>query len=334
MLTAVHIFNPETDYALALGRKTYNAPASIVRLRHDMALFPATFARQGDWIVVDNDLDKDCIFGSPFFHQAEEKQIEIIPLSNLAERIKRQGDNNVKILPWGWNHTLRQSFVNAGVSPLLLKTEEEIDTLRCLSHRRTAIKFQNSLRDMLPGLVIPIVREFTDAGSALEFYRKTGDVFFKLPWSSSGRGVIRAGSMDELKLEQWLKGGIRRQGAVMGEEAMQNAADFATEWECSDGEVRFLGLSLFETSPDGKYLGNVAASQKEIEQRIAKLATTWDAKIVDAQRKAIEQIIGPHYSGPVGIDMLAATDGSINPCIEINLRQTMGMAALIQNMNL
>ena len=33
------------------------------------------------------------------------------------------------------------------------------------------------------------------------------------------------------------------------------------------------------------------------------------------------------YVGPVGIDMLADKDGRVNPCVEINLRHTMGMTA-------
>ena len=39
--------------------------------------------------------------------------------------------------------------------------------------------------------------------------------------------------------------------------------------------------------------------------------------------------IAPHYDGPLGIDMIITTDHRLHPLIEINLRTTMGMAALL-----
>ena len=44
---------------------------------------------------------------------------------------------------------------------------------------------------------------------------------------------------------------------------------------------------------------------------------------------AIDDLIAPHYDGPVGIDMMLYWDENgriaLNPCVEVNLRMTMGM---------
>ena len=45
--------------------------------------------------------------------------------------------------------------------------------------------------------------------------------------------------------------------------------------------------------------------------------------------KALDSIIAPHYDGPLGIDMMFYKNENgeiaLNPCVEVNLRMTMGM---------
>jgi hypothetical protein len=44
---------------------------------------------------------------------------------------------------------------------------------------------------------------------------------------------------------------------------------------------------------------------------------------------AIDDLIAPHYNGYLGIDMMLYWDENgkiaLNPCVEVNLRMTMGM---------
>jgi hypothetical protein len=35
-----------------------------------------------------------------------------------------------------------------------------------------------------------------------------------------------------------------------------------------------------------------------------------------------------NYVGPFGVDMMALPDGKVHPCVELNLRKTMGHVAL------
>ena len=87
----------------------------------------------------------------------------------------------------------------------------------------------------------------------------------------------------------------------------------------------FLGYSVFHAAENGAYGYNIVESQERLVQRI------------DVDHTLLHALIDYHkihlaltaYRGPVGIDMLKTSDGSIHPCIEINLRMNMGILAIL-----
>jgi hypothetical protein len=48
----------------------------------------------------------------------------------------------------------------------------------------------------------------------------------------------------------------------------------------------------------------------------------------EIKQKIISNLDLGTYSGPFGIDMMIIKDGFLHPCVEINLRRTMGHVAL------
>lgn len=325
-MKVIHYFNPETDYALATGSRLYNPPASIVTLKRRMQLFPATFAGCGDFIAVDS-MEHVSAY-SEHYDMARQKRIEIIEVGGIRDLIDGGGLSDFEIRPWGWNHTLLHRMRASGIPEEFLKSDREIDRLRELAHRRTSIEMQKQISRHLDGYEIPAVLECYTLESALSFLHRHGDAYFKMPWSSSGRGVIHASDFPTSRLCEWIAGGIKKQGSIMAEKAFDKSCDFATEWICRRGKTEYLGLSVFQTTGSGRYAGNIIETQQQLWKRIERLSNEWDIKIIEAQRNALDEIISPYYDGPVGIDMLATNDGRINPVVEINLRQTMGMAAL------
>lgn len=324
---SIHIFNPDTDYALAAGRKIYSPPAKIVAIRKSMALFPATFAAPEDMILLLDNLSPDQIKSSPYFHVASEKNLKIVWLQDIADMVS-VSKSEISIRPWGWNHTLFRTLCRAGVPEELLKSQQKIDSIRALSHRRTAIPFRKSLEMSLPDIEIDHAVELFTVEDAIDFGEEHPGAYFKAPWSSSGRGVVNSFELTGQGLKEWMSGCIRRQGSILGEIGRVRAGDFASEWWCAKGDARFLGLSVFKTSGRGRYLGNIKASQQDLEKMISGFSPLWNSRIIEAQKVALDSIIAPYYDGPVGIDMFASCEGNINPCVEINLRQTMGHAAL------
>lgn len=336
----VFIFNPETDYALAAGNVRYNPPAKILRLRKDLQLIQAFVATKGDIIGVTQDFDVKAYPYPSHLEMVSEKELSLIPIQELPYSLQKDSDSsnynqstsqlrsNFRVIPWGWNHSLRSELLSIGLDSTLLPTETEIETLRNLSHRHTTIPFQQKLQKLLPDMEIPIAKEFESVNEALEYTDNCEEVYFKAPWSSSGRGVVTSKSLSKEKLKEWIGGFIKKQGSVMGEKGFDRKADFATEWICKKGEASFMGYSLFNTTSEGRYIGNATISQEDIIKTISRYSTDWNNDIVEAQRKALNEIISPLYKGPVGIDMLIDTTGRINPCVEINLRMTMGMINL------
>lgn len=99
------------------------------------------------------------------------------------------------------------------------------------------------------------------------------------------------------------------------------------------GQVRYLGLSLFHTQ-NGAYTGNILASEDEKQEMISRYVSI---ELLDAVREKICSYLGAlykgRYAGPFGVDMMVVRGEDeqhflLNPCVEINLRRTMGHVAL------
>lgn len=303
-----------------------------------MALFPATYAEPGDTIVVPATFPDGYMEKSSYYNLVERKELIVIKVSSelglcLDHYIDSNGKLKAEMLPWGWNKSLRNMLVKSGVAAAYLKTEREIESIRSLSHRRTTIPFQRLLASLLPNIEVKIANEFFNETEAMDYAAAHIGCYFKMPWSSSGRGVICSAGMSEVKLREWIHGAISRQGSVMGEHGYDRKADFASEWWCRGGKAEYMGPSLFDTSAGGRYQGNLSMTSDEISERLDIMSSQWHDDILSAQQNAIERLIAPYYNGPLGIDMLVDKDGNINPCVEINMRMTMGMANILKHRN-
>ena len=167
---------------------------------------------------------------------------------------------------------------------------------------------------------------------ARKYCSEHGDTLLKLPWSSSGRGQIRVnGGHDFVAREQAVAGAIRRYGFLTGEPFHRNkTVDLAHLFEAKGGVVKYVGLSLFATEANGDYAGNTLASgtglRKMLEADFPGIGMKLDA-LAEAQRGALENLTGSDYEGPMGVDMMILSDGTIVPAVELNLRMTMGHVA-------
>lgn len=296
----LHIFNPETDYALASGSPYYTPPASVIKMRKAMALLPLDYANPDDAVLLLDAGPTDT--------------------ANAEIPVYRPDDNvdwtKYEACPWGWNHQIAH-FLNVHCPGLRgIPSSSQLDEIRNLSHRRTTVQF---LKEMdMPGITLP--KEINDIDEAMVYFEKWRPMFFKAPWSSSGRGVLYTADLTYEQTLQWIKGIIRSQGAVMAEKAYAKSLDFATEWTIDPQGTHFIGISVFEASKRGKYHRNYKGSQAELWNMIPNLRTD----LIERQRATINKVIAPCYYGPLGIDMLVTVAGLIHPCIEINLRNTMG----------
>ncbi|MBD5289413.1 MAG: hypothetical protein HDS26_01860 [Bacteroides sp.] len=328
------IFNPDTDFALGSGSDFYTPPKAAVNQAFFAPLTAARWGTPGDIILIPYPVSPSLL--SKWSEEAEAMRFHLIDFNSLQLLHSLKGsdrqteihfwDSVSEIDPWGWNRTLRRRLLESGTPERLLPTLDYLQSLRQLSHRRTTILFNNFLADKIAA-ESPV--EFNQVDAALNFMDENPGCWFKLPWSSSGRGVVNSAVNSKDRIEEWIRGGIRRQGSVMGETGADRLLDFATEWKLEKGKADFIGLSLFKVSSRGQYQGNLDITQTEIEKIIGQAITISLKEIISHQKDALESLPINSYGGYLGIDMIAERDGKVRPCVEINLRRTMGMFSSI-----
>lgn len=323
----LHIFNPDNDLALASGLEYYTAPPLAAQLAHDLQLLPAWWAGKGDYIL-SNNTDTDRQWMRKLF---DDFGIE----AQLIDKNHLQNHQFV-YRPWGWNASLRNQILACCVPAEQLPEPMAIDQWRKLSHRRTTIAIHQALAAALGETLCPAPQEFTSLNEIYSFANQHHRCFLKAPWSSSGKGIFRPTGNDNLTFEYWARGILQRQGSVIGEIPLDKVLDFAMEFQCSNSRATFAGYSVYYNNQHNAFETGIAASESRLHRIICQHLDGKSEKI-HAIRTALEQIlsamVAPLYDGYLGVDMLIfrKADGSIgiNPCIEMNLRNTMGVVTSI-----
>ena len=248
-----------------------------------------------------------------------------------------------KLFPWGWSPTAHKLF-----SPIKKSCSHDFQQSpvfswlpehKKITSRKFAVGILKQLQSatqfeyLLPQEFAPkICKNKNDFESAIN---KWGKVMIKAPWSSSGRGLQKI-TKPEIHPKVWEKilGIVNEQEYALTEPYLNKVLDVAQLFEIKNGKVKYLGISYFSTDKNGQYLGNyLNGLPVNIDKQIldfAKFATT---EICEPLREAIEASkMANYYEGPFGVDILVYSDKNnllkINPCLEINVRHTMGLLAL------
>lgn len=318
-MSKLSIFNPDHEIALANNDKNFKPKKNIVRLAHDLSLLPLWY-------------DDGCtIVASATTRQWENLTYSLGLSYNKVESIDYSTITKINL--WGWNRAICSSLANKGISERLLKTEEELASIRHLTQRRTAIEAMKQIKQLINSLLLPdtMPQILTSMSMVEKFVLLLGDVVLKSPLSESGRGVyfVSANTMNHSVLG-WIGRTISQQGYIVAERRYEVRHNFAMEFAVSDENVNFEGYSLFITN--GKsYEKNILMSDTAIEQLIAKYIPIG---LIEDIRKIlmsfVKNRIAPHYKGYLGVDMFIydhENEFRLHPCVEINLRPTMGLLA-------
>ena len=296
----VSIFNPEHDLALADGTSNYTPPKIVRQLRRELGELTALWRKDGEITV------------------------------------------------WGWDKAIVRELKQMGVPVEQLPTEKQLEDIRTLSNRSLAVEMLASLRQIKGTTGFSKVCHSYD--EVLHFHTEHGATIVKSPWSSSGRGVkeFKTGETSD-KSRSFIEGTIAKQGSVIAEEKCNKTADLALEYVIDkQGEIHYEGLSVFNTV-HGAYSGNLLLPEMEKRARVTPYITD---DLMHEVSLRIKQFLAPRlrgvYRGPLGVDMMicktaqrgtdaycdtdAQSDAEagylLNPCVEINLRRTMGHVAI------
>ena len=320
----LHIFNAEHDMALAYDVAHFTLPHAIQEFKTNLGFLPALWADDGDFVLVD-----DVMFALKALSQLRARHADVlfVTASDLKNFVFS------KVEPWGWDKALCKFLTKAGVDAAILPAPDYLEMLRNLSDRRRTTDMLIRLRQGIESATCGESLCCTALPEILDALRKHGKIVVKAPWSSSGRGVryIDGGIM--ATTAKWIANTAKRQGCVMVEPYYKKVCDFAMEfYSHGDGRVDYCGLSLFLTN-GSSYSGNAVATEAEKERAISRYIRP---ELMGEVRQRAMQYLSESgfraYKGPLGIDMMAVTnDGGdgflLDPCVEINLRRTMGHVA-------
>ncbi len=329
-MQTIYLFNPDNDLALANGDANYMAPASARQMAADLALLPVWYAEPESRVLAPS------AYNLAFLKTMKERfplEVKLVTEPELATL------EDVSVLPWGWNPALAKRLLALVVSEAGLPSQEQLQAMRRLSHRKRAV-------EMLPELQLG---EYFCGESAFltreeewkEYVESHEVSLLKAPLSGSGKGLNWCRGVFSPYIAGWCSRIASLQGGVVAEPIYNKVEDFAMEF-FSDGAggVDFVGYSLFATGQGGAYEKSLLLADAAIEQRLSEYVP---AEALHDLRHCLEKkladLIKTDYRGYLGIDMMICRmEGEtesftgkplycIHPCVEINLRMNMGVVA-------
>ena len=323
MMHTLHLFNPWHDEALAANVQYYSPSLAGRKLACALSELPRIWGKDED----------ECL--------------KVPESGRVKDLVPPDWSKIQHIAPWGWDNHVVEIFQRLGAPESLLPTEEQLHVMRHLSSRvnvsELLAKDSEHLLQTHRGITpfsSTFCRSMEEVTAALEPLK--GRAMLKSPWSSSGRGVFPIkGTLDPVA-EARVQKILQQQGGIEVQSLHEVLGNFAFEYHAlPDGTVEYDGLSLFHAAPGGAYLGNLVAHPQKMERELCRWmaphAVEWGIsgenlpQLLHQLRSVLAELLAKwldaRYVGPLGVDLLITPTG-IHPCVEINLRRTMGHVAV------
>jgi len=339
-LPDIYYFNPTCEYAVANGHVSWQPNRLLKKMEEDLETIPLFLASQEDILLVKRRPSDEYL---NLLEKTGIKAPEFVLLSDAVNdrcfRNRRLGS----LMPWGWSPAVHRLL-----EPVKIYCSEEFHnspvsvwkpSMRDLYSKKFALEILKNILPSLPAekIIQPYyIPEICTTREKIEdFLIKWGKLMIKAPWSTSGRGLqpITKTPVVE-KVWEKITGMIREQGYVITEPYLDKKLDVALQFELKQGKVNYLGVSRFFTDTKGKYLGNMINGWPDsFDPGITNFADSLPSLLKKHLSEAIENSeLAKLYEGFMGVDTLIFTDHKgnlrINPCLEINIRQNMGLLSL------
>lgn len=321
----LHYFNPGHEAAVLNASPYYIPPANVRQLQWDLAFLPAWYAEPGDQVLLPAPLDAD-------YALLLQRHFPTLPRPVTDAEVT---DDTAS--PWGISpQALHHLEGIACRQKVTLRLPAWHDAYRYLNSRAAARDCLSTLLEALPDIdpaLLPRPCGREDEVRAI-IHHSAHVWLAKAPYSSSGRGLLWLPRHDlPEKTRDVLRGMLRKQGRVYVERVLDKVADFSMQFACDGaGRTSFIGYSHFTTNDRGAYTGHFLHSH----ERIVNYLVSYVGRelLEDVQRHLVTFFnkCASFYPGPVGVDMLVYRDNGryrLHPCLEINLRHSMGYLALM-----
>ncbi len=339
-LPNIYFFNPTCEYAIANGNTTWQPNRILQKMESDLATLPLFLAQPKDYVIVDK------IPSQPFINSLkglEIKMPQFIVKKEATANKSFTSQKRGKLLPWGWSpaaHKLLSplkascsaEFKNSPVFNWLPKYKNlyskkfALSILKALLHEYPSEHFipENQLAEVC-----------TTKQEIETLLEKWEYLMVKAPWSSSGRGLQTITKTPvHPKIWEKLLAIVKAQDYAIVEPLLNKVLDLAFQFELKKGKVSFLGFSNFTTDYKGQYNGNnLNGLPDNLDTGIVEFAHFIPDKIISPLIEILElSELATSYEGFFGVDTLIYRNEKnelrINPCLEINVRQNMGLLSL------
>ncbi len=318
MISTLRLFNPEHDLALASDSEHFDAPQSAKSFSREFSYLPIWLSNENDAVFVSQIYTKWFCEMQRMFPQLRE--VSIIQKFQDCEKIQ----------PWGWDKTISRTLEKQGFQNV--PNAEELTFIRNISHRKLSIEATRCIHK-LSNLDVKLATpaKLLEENEIESYVKDNPYAIFKAPWSGSGKGIVRSlGGLSENLLNR-VKNIAKKQGSILAEPLYDVVQNFALEFLCKNGTTTFSGYSYFFTDTHGAYKGNLLATDEYIETQLNVWISRNDLQTIkDAYIDFFNKTIAHAYSGYLGVDMFVyQRDGEylLHPCVEINVRMTMGLFA-------
>lgn len=320
---ALFVFHPGYEESFSVAQPNHFTPSLLVRqMRADLALLPY-------WLPLGGWQEGDAIHcPTPVRWEGTTMPIDDTPICSLFP----SSDEAYQLVAWG------ESAELLPLQHLLSQPLRSIEEMKALCHRRNTLAVLEALAALNPQRYsgnATLCQEVATLQELDLLLASSQRRVVKSPFSSSGRGVFFLSNAlpQHHYLRASLQGLLQKQGSLLVEPWLNRVADYGLEfYKSASGEVTFMGLSIFETE-SGQYAGNLITSPCESRELfkqsgggLPKEALIWDLQKVLASLPVLM-----YYVGYIGVDTILYKTSSgfhLHPCIEVNIRPTMGHLAL------
>lgn len=312
-MAKIHIFNASHDEALASNTACYTSSKAASVLEFDLASLPTWWADNGDFVLVPkgHELDGEVYNGC---------RLTSVPMWEKVSMIE----------PWGWDLAVVHRLKRLGAPLELLPAKEQIEKWRMLSSRKMSVKILEDVVRWNKGTIGQSwwVSEIKEIWS---IFAEFSTLMFKSPWSSSGRGVFKVHESQVESMLPRIAGTIKRYGGIEVEPYYNRVMDLALEFFVRSTSIDYSGISVFKTSDNGAYAGNWVADEECLVHLLPDEIVATLSDVRKSMVSSLSRIYLNHYIGPIGVDMMIVNNHDklyLHPCVEVNLRHTMGEVCL------
>jgi len=326
----IHFFNPDHETAVLNASKHYHPPTQVAKMQADLAFLPAWYAFDGDFVFMEKPLPDGFLFS------LEPLNFQVLPVSPHDFTEKQEAFQHSILDLWGISpqsvHFFEELNKSDNLSLAIPPWKEEY---RFLGSRFASQKLLSRLLDRIPEVepdIFPLF--FPDIEKIEQANQQSPEpLLVKSPHSSSGRGLLRLLPGKLTQSERQIIGGmLKKQGEVSIEKLLNKQLDFSMQFENTvAGDTRFLGYSIFQTNLRGAYEKSSLDTQSCLEKQIShRIENDLLVKTRTILSELIHEMYANAYHGIIGVDLLVykTIDANrLHPCVEINMRKTMGYLA-------